>query len=358
MAGVEVPVGGDRGTQTGLPGRALHGPARQRLRWWWPRAAQTPEDRRRILAALYPAPGDAGHWRFRYAVMLGLSVVIATMGLSLNSTAIVIGAMLVAPLMTPVLGMSAAIVMAWPSRLGSSAASVLIGSIGAVGLAFAITSLLPGAEKVLTAEVVSRTSPDLRDLIVALAAGAAGAYATARSDVSAALPGVAVAVALVPPLAVVGFALAIDRADLAEGALLLFAVNLMVIVLIGALVFLGSGFVPSGRFEGSPGAIRAGLVIVALTTAGLVVPLTFASLKSVSHFERTQSVNQAIVSWLAPYPQLKATGVSIQNDVVGVDVTGPVRPPSRASLDKALAGLLGGSTVAHVDWVKTSSPAT
>ena len=121
--------------------------------------------------------------------MLALSVIIAELGLSLDSDAVIIGAMLIAPLMTPILGTAAALVMGWPRRLGQAALAVLAGAAGAVGISFALTSVLPAASQALTTAVLSRTSPDLRDLAVALAAGAAGAYATARADVSAALPG-------------------------------------------------------------------------------------------------------------------------------------------------------------------------
>ena len=191
--------------------------------------------------------------------MLALSVVIAVLGLSLDSDAVIIGAMLIAPLMTPVIGTAAALVMGWPRRLAQAALAVLAGSAGAVGISFALVSVLPAGSQVLTPAVLSRTSPDLRDLAVALAAGAAGAYATAREDVSAALPGVAVAVALVPPLAASGFTLAIGREDLAAGALLLFAANLVAIVLIGSVVLLASGFVPPGRRKAVSGRIRIGV---------------------------------------------------------------------------------------------------
>ena len=144
------------------------------------RAVKSPEHRQRIVAVLFPDSKDAHHWWFRFSVMMGLSVMIAVMGLSLNSVAVVIGAMLIAPLMTPVLGISAAIVMGWFGRLRNAVVLVALGSIGSVAISWAVTSVLPSSDRILTAEVLSRTSPDLRDLIVALAAGAAGAYATSR----------------------------------------------------------------------------------------------------------------------------------------------------------------------------------
>lgn len=311
-----------------------------------------------MLAVVYPAEGEAAHWWFRYAVMLGLSVVVAAMGLSLNSTAVVIGAMLIAPLMTPVLGVSAAIVMAWPGRLGQSALAVLGGAAGAVGVSWALISVLPVADKALTPEVLARTNPDLRDLLVALAAGAAGAYATARDDVSAALPGVAVAVALLPPLAAVGFTLAIGRSDLASGALLLFAVNLVGIAFVGGLVFLASGFVPSGRVKHAPFGIRLGLAASLVATVALGIPLTVATLHNSSRAQVAQAVNEAVATWIKPYPALKLTAVTINGVAVTVDVSGPTRPPSSQSLATSLGAVLGPAAAAQVRWYQTArSPA-
>ena len=193
---------------------------------------------------------------------------------------------------------------------------------GAVGIAFALTWLLPAASQVLTAAVLSRTSPDLRDLAVALAAGAAGAYATAREDVSAALPGVAVAVALVPPLSATGFTLAIGREDLASGALLLFAANLVAIVLVGSVVPVACGFVPSGRLRAAAGRIRAGFVAVVAAAVVVTAQLTATTLASASHAQTTQAVNQAAVSWLGADPALTLTGTSVSGTLVTVDVTG------------------------------------
>jgi uncharacterized hydrophobic protein (TIGR00271 family) len=288
-------------------------------------------------------------------VMLALSVVIAVLGLSLNSDAVVIGAMLVAPLMTPLIGTAAALVMGWPRRLAQSALAVLAGSAAAVGISYVLTLLLPAANQNLTPAVLSRTSPDLRDLGVALAAGAAGAYATARKDVSAALPGVAVAVALVPPLAAAGFTLAIGREDLTGGALLLFAANLVAIVLIGAVVLAVSGFVPAGRLKAASGRIRLGLLTAVAALVLVAAPLTDATLASDSHAQTTQAVNQAAVGWLAPYPSLTLTGASITGTLVTVDVAGSISPPSTASLVKALTGVLGPGVAVGVRWFQTTS---
>ncbi len=155
-------------------------------------------------------------WAVRFGVMMALSIVVAVMGLSADSAAVVIGAMLLAPLMTPVMGVAAAVAMALPSLILRPLAYVASATVGGVFGSFVLGAVLSTGP--LSAELLSRTSPDVRDLLVALAAGAAGAYAIVRPDVSASLPGVAVAVALVPPLASVGLALEAGRGDLARGA--------------------------------------------------------------------------------------------------------------------------------------------
>ena len=335
----------------GVPGVVA---ARSWLRWR-SRAAMGSQDRRRIVAELYPEAGGAGHWWFRFMVMLVLSVVIAVLGLSLNSDAVVIGAMLIAPLMTPLIGTAAALVMGWPRRLAQSGLAVLAGSAAAVGISYVLTLLLPAAGQALTPAVLSRTSPDLRDLVVALAAGAAGAYATAREDVSPALPGVAVAVALVPPLAAAGFTLAIGREDLTGGAVLLFVANLVAIVLVSSVVLAASGFVPPGRIKAASGRIRFGLLSAIVALVLVAAPLADATLASDSHAQTTQAVNQAAVSWLAPYPSLTLTGASISGTLVTVDVTGPASPPPSTSLAQALTGVLGPRAAVQVRWFQTTS---
>ena len=326
------------------------------LRWRY-RAVLSAQDRQRITDGLYPEAGP-GRWWFRFAAMLALSVVIAALGLSLDSDAVIIGAMLIAPLMTPIIGTAAALVMGWPRRLGQAALAVLAGAAGAVGISFALTSVLPAASQALTAAVLSRTSPDLRDLAVALAAGAAGAYATAREDVSAALPGVAVAVALVPPLSAAGFTLAIGREDLASGALLLFAANLVAIVLVGSVVLVACGFVPSGRLKAAAGRIRAGFLAVVAAAVVVTAPLTATTLAKASHAQTTQAVNQAAVSWLGTDPALTLTGTSISGTLVTVDVTGSTAPPPTTSLAKSLTTVLGPRAAVEVRWYQTTTAAS
>lgn len=192
--------------------------------------------------------------------------------------------------------MAAALAMALPRTLTRSLSTVVLATTLSVALAAALAAIVPDAP--LPGEVLARTSPDLRDLIVALAAGAAGAYATLRPDISASLPGVAVAVALVPPLAAIGITLEAGRGDLAGGATLLFAANLLAILLAGTAVFLLTGFVPRRRLENKGLHVVGGGVVVALATVAVAVPLAVASIAAADAGSDRERLHAAASSWL------------------------------------------------------------
>lgn len=177
-----------------------------------------------------------------FITMISLSTIIAALGLLLNSPAVIIGAMLVAPLMSPIIALALASVYGDRRLLGIAARTAFIGITLSIALGWLIGLLVSNARA--TPEILGRTAPNVLDLVVALAAGAAGAYALCRRKVASSLAGVAIAVALVPPLASVGILLSLMEFSLAAGAALLFATNLIAIVAAGTLVFLLLGFVP------------------------------------------------------------------------------------------------------------------
>ncbi len=174
-----------------------------------------------------------------YWTVLVLSGAIATLGLALNSSAVVIGAMLVAPLLAPIVGLALALALG-DGRLAAQTGAVVLGSIIAVILIAALlTALLPF--HTITLEVAARTRPTTLDLAIAVFSGLAGAVVTVHrgSRLSAAIPGVAISVALIPPLAVAGFGIGVGwDGELIRGSLLLFSANLAGIVLSGMALFL------------------------------------------------------------------------------------------------------------------------
>ncbi|WDE95870.1 TIGR00341 family protein [Lentisphaera profundi] len=170
-----------------------------------------------------------------FMVMLGLAAAIASFGLLQDSAAIVIGSMLLAPLMTPMIGCGLALVQA-NARLGlKSSKTIAVGVLLTIGVSFLVGFITPGQE--LTSEVVSRGVPNILDLFVALFAACAAAYALARPNIGGAVAGVAIATALVPPLCSVGIALAYGKFPTAFGAFLLFTTNLVAIILGASITF-------------------------------------------------------------------------------------------------------------------------
>jgi uncharacterized hydrophobic protein (TIGR00271 family) len=182
--------------------------------------------------------GDAaGRKLSRFWILLVLSSVIAAAGVVGDSTATVIGAMIVAPLMTPILGSMLAVVTGDKANLLRSVALVVAGAATAIGIGYLVGLMVVNEVVASTnSQVAGRVSPRLIDLIAALATGMVGSVALARRDIADTLPGVAIAISLVPPLSVVGLTLESGAADEAQGALILFITNVTAILATGTIV--------------------------------------------------------------------------------------------------------------------------
>ncbi len=173
--------------------------------------------------------------KIEYYVLLFLSCLIATMGLYQNSAAVIIGAMIVAPLMGPVFGLSAGILWGSGKTLWESITTLIKGTLVVVVVTGVLSFFIPGI--VPTPEMFSRTKPSFFDIIVALSCGFIGAYAFVNKRVSSAIPGVAISVALMPPLCTAGIGIGLQRWDMAMGAGLLYAINLVGISMAALIVF-------------------------------------------------------------------------------------------------------------------------
>ncbi|MFN3217388.1 MAG: TIGR00341 family protein [Acidimicrobiales bacterium] len=316
-------------------------------RWSERRRGMDPENRRRVLEAC--AIRTSSGWVTHFVLMMVLSVIVAVMGLSADSAALVIGAMLLAPLMQPVLGTAAALTMAMMGQLRRSLVVLLLASVGSILLATVVAAMLGNGS--LSGEVLARTSPDARDLVVALAAGAAGAYAISRPDLSSSLPGVAIAVALVPPLGVVGMTLEAGRTDLAGGALLLYVTNLVAIVASGVLVFLLTGFAPPRRLATtSTRVVAGGLLTVALMVA-VAVPLTLASVDASSDARDRENIESAVRAWISITGD-EIDEVDIDGSSVIVRVFGFESPPPTGPLQQRVQQILGPDATVEVRWTQ------
>jgi uncharacterized hydrophobic protein (TIGR00271 family) len=225
---------------------------------------------------------------FDFFLLVLLSSVIATLGLLIDSPATIIGAMLVAPLMSPIIGLGMGSIRGDDRLLRDAASALIRGAVLSVLIATLLTlgniymPFIDLRALALPGEVMARTQPSPIDLAIALAGGLAAAFAIAMPNISAALPGVAIATALMPPLCVVGIGLAFTRWDVAGGAFLLFVTNAVTIAFAAMLVFVALGFSPRSVEKASRlGRIPRSLVISALVTVLLLAPLTFISVQFV-----------------------------------------------------------------------------
>ncbi|MDN3669989.1 DUF389 domain-containing protein [Echinicola jeungdonensis] len=207
-----------------------------------------------------------------YLVLMVLSTVLATFGLFANSTPVIIGAMILAPLMAPIISLSMGVLRQDQHLIKNSLQSVGFGLLLGYLFAVFITWLTP--LKTLNSEIVARIRPNLLDLGVAAASGVAGAYAHSKKEIAKTLAGVAIAVALVPPLAVSGIGLGWLNWQVFSGALLLLVTNLAGMVLAASLTFLLLGFSP---FHLAKKGLMWSLVLV----LGVSTPLAFGFSKMV-----------------------------------------------------------------------------
>jgi uncharacterized hydrophobic protein (TIGR00271 family) len=226
--------------------------------------------------------GDTRAKQSKFWTLLVLASLIAAGGVIGNSTPAVIGAMIVAPLATPIYGVALAAVIG--SRRGLRGALLfLVGGI-AVNIALGVLCGLIFAERMpldVNPQITGRTAPTLLDLAVAVFTGVAGSFALTRRDVSDILAGVAIAISLVPVLAVVGITLGAGRFDMALGAFILFLANAAAILVSGAVVFGAAGYfqeaVRRASLEAESKVRQRGRLFIAVLLVGLLVPLGYSS---------------------------------------------------------------------------------
>ena len=239
---------------------------------------------------------------FDFFLLVVLSAVIATLGLLTNSAAVIIGAMLVAPLMSPIIGIGLASLTGDARLFRDSGVALGRGALFAVLMAIILAwsnRYLPFVTlQELPVEIMSRTRPSPIDLTIALAGGMAAAFAMAMPSISAALPGVAIATALMPPLGVIGIGIAMGRWEVAGGALLLFLTNAVTIAFAAMLVFFALGFAPK-REAGR--RIPRALAISAIFTLILLVPLTLLSASFFRVAAENREINAVVEEEVARY---------------------------------------------------------
>ena len=237
-----------------------------------------------------------------YLILIISSCMIATFGLLSNSTAVIIGAMLVAPLMLPIRGLAFGALVGDSFLFRTGSVSVVVGTILAV-----ILSCLIGWLTGITnygSEILARTQPDLLDLGIAVAAGAIGGYSKIQSKVSDTFAGTAIAVALMPPVCVVGLGLSQGNWILSRGATLLYLTNLLGIALACMVVFLSAGYAPL-RQAGKP------LLAAIILTSLLLIPLGLSFSRLVQNARIQRSIRDALTNGTVTFQRLELTDLRV-----------------------------------------------
>ncbi|WP_240138193.1 TIGR00341 family protein [Streptomyces sp. MUM 178J] len=300
------------------------------------RARVLPTSQRRSLDELAQdldlSAGDTRAKRSAFWTMLTLSSVIASGGVLTDSTATVIGAMIIAPLSTPIMGIALGSVQR--RRIGA-ARIVLLACLLVIAAGMLFSQGLPSDYDLLSNnQIASRTSPGLMDLIAALATGFAGAVALARRDVAAVLPGVAIAISLVPPLVVAGVCLGHLAWWLALGALVLFVSNFFALVFGGMVVFATLGYgAEADKTAGRPA--RRAYVAMSMLFAVVFVPLTANTAFTLLINAWTGHAKVAAQQWLANEPDASVTSVDAVSQTLYIHVRTPGDlPPVQGLLDR------------------------
>jgi uncharacterized hydrophobic protein (TIGR00271 family) len=287
----------------------------------------------------------------RFSVLLFLATVIATAGVIGDSTATVIGAMIVAPLMTPIMATAAALIMGDMGRAARALALVGLGTAGVVLLSWLIGTLSPAfIDFANNAQITGRVSPRLIDLLAALASGAAGAFCLSREDVSDSLPGVAIAISLVPPLCVVGLALSSGEMDAALGAGLLFTTNFLAILLAGGAVLAFLGLNAAAQVQVRSSARRNAYIVIALATVLVAIPLAATGRTLSWESLAARQARRATTAWLAGKPYYVRL-VSVHGDTVSITVTGTGEPPPFPALVQAVRRSVGRPVTVNLETI-------
>jgi len=292
---------------------------------------------------LFLDEGEAARKLSRFWILLGLSATIATAGILTNSTATVIGAMIVAPLGTPIMGIGLAVVIGDGRRLWTSAGLVAGGAAAVILLGAFLWWILPELQPLAAnGQVTARTSPGLIDLIAAVATGFAGAYGLARKDVSDVMPGVAIAISLVPPLAVVGITAAAGDWGSAWGAFLLFASNVVAMIVAGTILLTAYGYHREAR-QTLGFRRRGAYAVVAFCLVLILVPLTLTTAQVAREQTWLKRASQAAAPW-AGQRGYALEDVSFEGSELNVAIEGSGPPPPGSQLLARLRGQLPAGT--------------
>lgn len=276
----------------------------------------------------------------RFWILLILASIIAAAGVVGDSTATVIGAMIVAPLMTPILGTMLAVVLGDRANLLRSIGLVVTGAAAAVLIGYLLGMGISNPVVAATnAQVAGRVNPKLIDLVAALATGAVGSVALVRRDISDTLPGVAIAISLVPPLSVVGLTAESGAWDEAAGALFLFGTNVASILGTGIVVMwlfrVYQMATPARTAEKRAVNRRNAILMIGAFFTVILIPLVGSTVQIASDRARESEVRRITQEW-ADSVGWEVIDVNPSNKSIDVRVIGSPPIPETDSYAAAL----------------------
>lgn len=311
--------------------------------------ARTPDE---IRDAVYLFTGDVGAKQSRFWLLLILSTAVATAGIVSDSTATVIGAMIIAPLAIPIQGVAVGVAYGELQPLLRSATIIIGAAAVVVGFSALLATILPELKPLSeNSQITSRVSPTIVDLAAATATGLAGAFAVARRDIGDILPGVAIAISLVPPLAVVGITLHESDWQGALGAFVLFATNVLAMIVVGAALFWGIGYV-RGRELHPRRELRPVYTVLAVSSLVVVLLLSAVTYRTIQLEQWRGAATDVAKAWAAESGD-RFVQARFEGDELVVEVEG-----SATGNDDALPGLLRGQVPQGTSVVVNRIPGT
>lgn len=320
-----------------------------RLVRWWHDHAVAKVDHVEVIRRIE----EDAVWSPRYLFMTLMSAGIALLGLLLSSPAVVIGAMLISPLMGPIIGLGFALAVFDSHELQRSATALGLGTV--IAIAFTALIVLLSPLQTVTPEIAARTRPNLFDLLVALFSALAGSYAMIRGR-SGTIVGVAIATALMPPLAVVGFSLATANATVFGGALLLFVTNLVTIALTATVMARIYGF--GGRL--SPAQTRTQGIVLFATFLLLAVPLGLSLRQIAWEAFAARQAREAVKAQFPEKANLSEFDLDYATEpmqVRAVMFTPELASDANARAERLLRETLGQPFAVSISQVRTSNTA-
>ena len=297
----------------------------------------SPEDRKEALEELFVF-GKENQLPFfrRMAVLTIVSTVIATGGLLSDSAAVVIGAMLIAPLMRPVMSAAAAITMGWSKRLYQSLLLIVVMAVAVILISYFLALISPDMIS-MTEQTLARTRPTFFDLVIALASGVGGAYVMTRKE-SSAIPGVAMAVSLLPPLASCGILLEFAEYEFALKAFILFFTNFLAMTLAASMTFVVTGMSRANVHERVNRFIFNFIVLFVVLIGATSVPLFYYSNEEWYDAEYQAAKSKIVQNWLKDNDlEMVSVAIDEEKQIYSAVLRGPKPPLSIEDLYNSIS---------------------